>query len=355
MNEASVENHILFNKYHLNKQLTLKNRIVMAPMTRTKAADDLTATEDMAAYYARRADAGLIITEGTIIQPDGLGYTNVPGIFTRAQIDHWKHVTEKVHQQHGLIFNQIWHVGRVSHPSLIGNKLPISASETTMSGRISRSNGLTYGKSRAATLDEIHDIINNYATAAKNAIEAGFDGVEIHGANGYLIDQFLHHHTNLRTDNYGGSTENRARFALEIVKACGEAIGYERVGIRLSPGAYLNEIIGDASDALVFKYLLTELNQLPIAYVHTGNFNDANTFPELGDTTMTAFLRKHYKGTLIACGSYTPDKAAQMIKDHQFDLIAFGRPFIANPDFIQRLYHNETLKPYDASMLNTLY
>lgn len=350
-----MSNNIIFNEYKLNKLLTLKNRIVMAPMTRSKAANDFSATEEMAAYYARRADAGLIITEGTVIQPDGLGYPNVPGIFTDAQIKQWKHTTEKVHRNNGLIFSQIWHVGRVSHPSYLQNKLPISSSETTMTGRISRSDGLTYGKSRAATLDEIREIIDNYAAAAKNAIAAGFDGIEIHGANGYLIDQFLHYHTNHRTDNYGGTPENMARFALEIVKACGEAIGYERVGIRLSPAAYLNEIIGDAKDALVFQYLLTQLNQLPIAYVHTGNFNDTKTFSELNEMTMSAFIKTYYKGTLIACGSYTMENAARMIAGNEFDLIAFGRPFIANPDLVTRLSQGQAIKQYDVSMLGMLY
>lgn len=350
-----MNNKIIFSEYKLNDLLTLKNRIVMAPMTRAKAAEDFSATKEMAAYYARRADAGLIISEGTIIQPDGLGYRNTPGIFTPKQVNQWKYTTEKVHRNNGLIFSQIWHVGRVSHPSFIQNKLPISPSETIMTNRISRSDGLTYGKSRAASIDEIKVIIDNYAVAAKNAIAAGFDGIEIHGANGYLIDQFLHHHTNLRNDNYGGTPENMARFALEIVKACGDAIGYERVGIRLSPAAYLNEIAGDAKDALVFQYLLTQLNQLPIAYVHTGNFNDTKTFSDLNDMTMSAFIKTHYKGTLIACGSYTFENAVRMIAENQFDLIAFGRPFIANPDLVTRLSQNQVIKQYDVSMLETLY
>lgn len=344
----------LFDEYRLNHLFTLKNKILMAPMTRAKANDDLTPTIEMAQYYARRSDAGLIITEGTVISPEGLGYWNVPGIFNDSHIKGWRQVTDAVHQKNGLIFMQLWHVGRVSHPNFLNGSLPISASETTMKGRISRADGLFYGKSRAATANEIKDIIKDFAQAAKNAILAGFDGIEIHGANGYLIDQFLHYATNERTDAYGHSAEKMARFALDIVKACGEMIGYERVGLRLSPGAYLNEIVGDKRDAEVFKYLLEKLNSLPIAYIHTGNFDDSQKFSELNDLTMTAFIRSYYKGTVIACGGYSKEKAEKSIAQGEADLIAIGRPFIANPDLIQRLTQDEVLKNYDVSMLAAL-
>ena len=326
----------------------------MAPMTRTNANDDLIPTKEMAGYYGRRASAGLIITEGTIIRPDGLGYHRVPALFTEAQIHGWQHVTNEVHQNHGLIFTQIWHVGRVSHPHFLDGNLPISPSATIMTSPIRRT-GLNYGKSRAASLAEIQELIASYANAATNAIKAGFDGVEIHGANGYLVDQFLHHHTNHREDDYGGSSENMARFALAIIKACGDAIGYERLGLRLSPGGYLNEIVGDHRDALVFQYLLEQLNQLPIAYVHTGNFDDSKLFPELKNQTMTAFIRSHYKGTVIACGGYTLEKAQQEISRGNFDLIAIGRLFIANPDLIVKLQKNVALRAYEIGMLDSLY
>jgi N-ethylmaleimide reductase len=188
--------NILLNSFKLNNLLTLKNRIVMAPMTRLKADDNFVPTVTMAEYYARRADAGLIVTEGTVIAPNGRTYNNVPGLFTDAQIEGWQRVTDAVHLNKGLIFAQIWHVGRVSHSSLQLGELPISASATLMSGRIARTENLTFGKSRAATLAEIEELIQGYANAAANAIKAGFDGIEIHGANGYLIDQFLHYDTN---------------------------------------------------------------------------------------------------------------------------------------------------------------
>ncbi len=346
--------NILFTEYKLNHLFTLKNKIIMAPMTRAKANDNLEPTVAMAEYYAKRADAGLIITEGTVIQEDGLGYNNVPGIFTQTQVNQWKLITEAVHRKNGLIFMQIWHVGRVSHPFFLKGKLPISSSETTMTGRISRSNELSYGTSRALTLKEIEELIDSYAMAAQNAIKAGFDGIEIHGANGYLIDQFLHYHTNKRLDNFGENAENMARFAIEVIKACGEAIGYERVGIRLSPGAYLNEIVGDERDAHIFKHLFEKLNQLPIAYVHTGNFNDAQKFPELNNLTMTEFIRLHCQGTVVASGGYSHESAKQGITQGHFDLIAMGRPFIANPDLIKRLYQNDDIMSYDPIMLNTL-
>lgn len=347
--------NILFTEYRLNTQLTLKNRILMAPMTRAKSDNDLVPTMAMVDYYARRADAGLIITEGTVIGQNARGHNNVPGIFNNDQINKWRMITEAVHANNGLIFNQIWHVGRVSHPYFLEGKLPISPSETIMTGRISRVEGLTFGKSRAATLEEIEQLICSYAVAATNAIKAGFDGIEIHGANGYLVDQFLHHHTNKRDDIYGGTPENMARFALDVVHACGKAIGYERVGLRLSPGAYLNEIIGDESDAQVFKYLFENLNQHPIAYVHTGNFNDTTKFKELNDMTMTAFIRSYYRGMVVATGSYTLESALQGISQGDFDLVAMGRPFIANPDLINRMQENLTLNNYDVSMLSTLY
>lgn len=345
---------ILLEPFQLNNAILLKNHIVMAPMTRNMANDDFSPTNEMIHYYERRADAGLIVTEGTIIGLNSRNLTNVPGIFTPAHIQGWKKITNAVHKKNGHIFLQLWHVGRVSHPFFLNGELPISSSETVMTGPIRRTKGLMHGKSRAATCDEISALISNYATAAKNAMEAGFDGIEIHGANGYLIDQFLHYDTNHRQDEYGGTPENMARFALEVVKACGAAIGYNRVGLRLSPGAYLNEISGDIRDANVFRYLLGQLNPLPIAYVHTGNFDDSVTYPELEDKTMTRFIRSYYKGIVVACGSYTLDKAREWLLENQLNLIAIGRPFIANPDLIARLKEETALKNYNDSMLETL-
>jgi len=356
MQEEEKMNKIntLLESYQLSNQLSLKNRILMAPMTRAKADNDGSPTQAMADYYAKRADAGLIITEGTVIRPDGIGYFNVPGIFKKQHIEKWKVVTEAVHKEGGRIFMQIWHVGRVSHPLFIGGDLPLSASATSMQGRIRRTQNMYYGKSREATLEEINSLIQSYADAAYHAISAGFDGVEIHAANGYLIDQFLHYHTNLRQDIYGKTPKNMSRFALEIVKACGDVIGYSRVGIRLSPGAYLNEMVGDSRDADVFSYLLSKLNDLPIAYVHTGNFDDSVKFNELRGQSMTQFIRNHYHGNVIASGGYDLTDAEKLVSQKHFDLVSIGRPFIANPDLITKLKQKKNLDSYDASMLDSL-
>lgn len=346
--------HLLFQPYALSKDLILKNRIVMAPMTRNMASDAWVPTQAMADYYSRRTNAGLIITEGTVIHSEASGYSNVPGLFTRDQIHGWQQVTKAVHEKEGHIFSQIWHVGRVSHPTFLNGKLPIAPSETTMTGRVNRSPGLMHGDSRAATIAEIHELVTQYANATRNAMEAGFDGVEIHGANGYLIDQFLHYHTNHRQDEYGGDYKNMARFALEVVQACLEQAGPYKVGIRLSPGAYLNEIIQHPQDRYVFQYLLEQLNTLPLAYVHTGNFDDGVIFEGLENKTMTQFLRTYYHGTLIAAGGYDVKRAEVAIEEKQFDLVAMGRPFIANSDLVHRLMNDEEIRAYDNSMLATL-
>lgn len=339
--------------YKLSSKIEIKNRIVMAPMTRRRADEAYNPTEIMATYYAKRADAGLIITEGTIISKDAIGYGNVPGIFTDSHIESWKKITEAVHKNGGTIFLQLWHCGRVSHPSLHEGKLPISASATIMSTPLGNS-GLTCGTSRAATKNEISDLINDYATAAQNAIKANFDGVELHGANGYLIDQFLHFCSNHRDDEYGATPENMARFCIEIVNACGETIGFERVGLRLSPGGHMNEIITEERDQLVFQCLLQQLEKLNIAYIHTGTFDDSITYNALANKTATEFLREHYKKVVIASGSYNFSSAEHGIANNLFDLIALGRPFIANPDLIKRLNQNMSLSEYNPKMLQEL-
>lgn len=348
-------NNHLFNTFQLTSSLTLKNKIIMAPLTRTMAPNQVP-TEKMAKYYARRADAGLIISEGVAIRPDSLAYPDVPGMFKQSHIDGWKNVTDRVHKNNGKIFAQIWHAGRVSHPSYLNGELPISPSETEMTGLVRRNkNGLRHGKSRAVNLSEIKQLQQDYLKAIENALEAGFDGIEFHAANGYLIDQFLHYDTNHRTDQYGGNPENMSRFLLEMLEMAGEKIGYDKIGIRLSPAAYLNEITPDSRDKAVFEYLLTQLNQYSIAYVHTGNFDDSVKHPVLDNQTMTDFMREYYHGNLIASGSYNLDRAAEDIENNKYDLIAIGRPFIANPDFIAKSKNNEKLVEYSETMLSELY
>lgn len=343
----------ILTPFQLSSKLDIKNRIVMAPMTRRRADENYNPTEMMIPYYAKRADAGLIITEGTIISKDAIGYGNVPGIFTNSHIEQWKKITDAVHQNNGAIFLQLWHCGRVSHPALHEGKLPISASATTLNIPLGRS-GYTCGASREATKCEIKSLVNDFAKAAQNAMSANFDGIEIHGANGYLVDQFLHYCSNQRDDEYGETPDNMSRFCLEVVAACGETIGFEKVGLRLSPGGHMNEIVTDLRDQFIFQCLLQQLEKLNIAYVHTGTFDDAIKYSGLSNKSSTEFLREHYKKIIIASGGYNLASAEQGINTNLFDLVALGRPFIANPDLIQRLKHNTMLNKYDAKMLDEL-
>ena len=342
---------ILFQPYQLNDTLTLKNRIAMAPLTRCMADDDLIPTEAMVKYYERRAEAGLIITEATIIRPDGQGYPNTPGLFTAEQIAGWQKVTQAVHGKGGKIFAQLWHTGRVAHPAFFGGDV-LAPSAIRFDGSVPRRRDLEYVTPKAATHDDIAQLVRDYAAAAKNALEAGFDGVEIHAANGYLLDQFLHFNTNHRHDEFGESAVNMARFPLQVVDAVCQAISADRVGIRLSPGAYMH-IEPDARDRDVFDYLLSELNSRQLAYVHEGIFDDAIEFDAF-DGQISAYLRDHYAHTVMGVGNYTAESAAEAIAANKFDLIAIGRAFIANPDYVERVKSGTSLKEYDASMLEDL-
>ncbi|MBI2382420.1 MAG: alkene reductase [Gammaproteobacteria bacterium] len=341
----------LYQPWRLNSTLTLANRVVMAPLTRSQAGPGLMPTEAMAAYYARRADAGLIISEATLIRADGQGYPDTPGLYTAEQVAGWQEVTRRVHQAGGTIVAQLWHTGRASHEYFHG-QTPVAPSAIGLEGTLPRMRGLAYPVPRALETAEIAQLVADYAQAAANAREAGFDGVEIHGANGYLIDQFLHHASNRREDAYGGSPENMARFALEVVDAVAARIGAERVGIRLSPGAYFN-MEPDTRDRAVFDHLLAELELRGLAYVHGGIFDDSLRFDYL-DGTISEYLRRHYRGTLIASGSYTAESAAAAIDAGRFELVAIGRPFIANPDYVSRVREGLPLVDYVDSMLASL-
>ena len=265
---------MLFNKYKIN-ELELRNRIVMPPLTRARAGDGEVATNLMAKYYGQRASAGLIITEGTQISQQGQGYLGTPGIYTREQIEGWKKVTDEVHRKGGVIFAQLWHVGRVSHTSLQENGAkPVAPSaivaegvKVFIAGEDGAGEMVQHSSPRELTIPEIKGIVRDYAQAACNAIEAGFDGVELHGANGYLIEQFIDSETNLRTDQYGGSLENRLRFLKEVVTAVGNEIGFHRVGVRQAP---LTTLMGaeDANPELTYISAAKVLNDLDIAYIH---------------------------------------------------------------------------------------
>ncbi|QGP62179.1 N-ethylmaleimide reductase (plasmid) [Piscirickettsia salmonis] len=325
----------------------------MAPMTRRFADNNGCPNKKSIDYYGKRSDAGLIITEGTLISEDAIGYGNIPGIYTDEQIRSWEAITKDVHTKKGHIFLQIWHCGRVSHPHFHKGRLPISSSATHMTTALGNS-GFVCGEAREATLDDIENIIEQYSQAAQNAIEAGFDGVEIHGANGYLIDQFLHYCTNKRIDEYGGTPENMAKFCIQVVQECINKIGSSRVGIRLSPAGHMAEISTHNDDKEVFKTLFKALESLNICYIHTGNFDDSIIHKELDYKNMTTFIRDNYHDTVIASGGYNIHQAQEFIASSNKNLIAFGRPFIANPNLIEKIIRNDEWLEYNKNMLNSL-
>lgn len=342
----------LFQPYALNDTITLNNRILMAPLTRCMADENLVPTEAMAQYYARRADAGLIISEAVIIRPDGQGYPNTPGLFSPAQIKGWQQVTSQVHQNGGKIFAQLWHTGRVAHSYFFDQADVLAPSAIAVEGSVPRMRELTYQVPKAVTQADIDGLVSDYAQAAENAIAAGFDGVEIHGANGYLIDQFLHYGSNQRKDEYGITAENMSRFPLAVVDAIIARIGNERTALRVSPGAYFN-MPTDAKDRTVFDYLLPELEKRSLAFLHIGIFDDAMEFDYL-DGKASSYVRANYNKTLVGVGSYTAETASKAIADEHFDLIAIGRPFIANPDYVEKIRQGQETTAYSEEMLTSL-
>lgn len=341
----------LFQPLQINQDTSLANRIVMAPLTRCMADEHLVPTQAMADYYGKRAKAGLIISEATLISKDGQGYPNTPGLYSEAQIQGWHQVTQQVHDNGGKIFAQIWHTGRVSHSIYHNGSLPVAPSAIAVAdGHVARTN-LSYEVPRALSVEEIRRIQQDFVTAAQNAIAAGFDGIEIHGANGYMIDQFLHWSSNQRLDQYGGNYENMSRFLFEILDAIGVQLPLEKVGLRLSPRAYV-VMEHDDRDKSVFDYLLNRLNDYPLAYVHTGIFQD-DPIEQL-EGNVTQYIRKHYKGRVIANGSYNAQSASEAIERGDCDLVAIGRPFIANADYVQKVRQQLPLIEYHDSMLETL-
>lgn len=316
----------------------LANRIVMAPLTRSRAGEDGVPRPLMAEYYAQRASAGLIITEGTNISPQGRGYAFTPGIYNDAQVEAWREVTKAVHAHGGRIFPQLWHVGRVSHPTLQpGGALPVAPSAIRPQATCYTAAGFTPCVTpRALATSEISGIIEQYRCAARNALAAGFDGVEIHAANGYLIEQFLRDSTNKRTDAYGGSRENRARFLLEVTEAVLGVCGGERIGIRLSPLSPVNGADVDGNPEGTYAYVVEQLNTFHLAYIHIieGVTQGAREVPGGFDLQI---LRRAFNGRYIANNGYDLPLALEARRRDLADFIAFGRLYIANPDLVQRL------------------
>ena len=330
----------------------LRNRIVMAPLTRRRATDSHVPTDIMRTYYEQRSSAGLIIAEAANISLQANGYMNCPGIYTSEQIEAWKPVTKAVHDRGGLIFLQLWHVGRISHPLLQPDgQLPVSASAIKAAGMQKTPEGQKEMVApRALETNEIPEIINDFRDAALNAIEAGFDGVEIHGANGYLLDQFLHDGSNVRTDNYGGSMENRARLMMEVTESCCKEIGSDRVGIRLSPSGIYKDML-DSNPVELFDYIISELNEYQLAYLHLLEPLVALEPEEKYSKYLkiiTPHFRKFYKGTLITNCGFDFDTGNKIIKNGDADLVAFGKLYISNPDLVERFTSNAPLTPWDT-------
>jgi N-ethylmaleimide reductase len=316
----------------------LANRIVMAPLTRSRAGADGVPCPLMGEYYAQRASAGLIIAEGTNISPQGRGYAFTPGLYTTAQVQAWQPVTQAVHAKGGRIFVQLWHVGRISHPSLqpVG-ALPVAPSAIRPAATSYTGTGFEPCVTpRALDTKEIPEIVDQYRHAAQNALAAGFDGAEIHAANGYLIDQFLRDSTNKRTDAYGGSREKRARFLVEVTEAVANICGSQRVGIRLSPFSPVNDIGPDSDPAATYTYVVKRLNDFGLAYVHIieGVTQGPREVPGGFDLQI---LRRSFRGLYIANNGYDLDLAREARRRNLADLIAFGRLYIANPDLVDRL------------------
>jgi N-ethylmaleimide reductase len=331
----------------------LKNRVVMAPMTRSRAIGNIP-NELMALHYAQRASAGLIISEGTAPSPNGLGYARIPGLFSPEQVRGWKDVTDRVHRAGGRIFVQIMHTGRTSHPANLPEGARVLApSAIALSGTMyTDSQGpQPYPVPEAMTEADIEHTIGEYVSASRNAIEAGFDGVELHGANGYLIDQFLNTATNQRTDQWGGSVANRARFTIEIARRVAQAIGSDRLGIRLSPYGAFNDMKADPETEDLYELLATELGRLGLLYVHVVDHSSMGA-PEVTPSVKRK-IRERFKGFVILSGGYDAPRAEADLLEKKGDLVAFGKPFISNPELVTKLQDGDALTAPDLSTFYT--
>ncbi len=319
-------------------ELNLPNRVVMSPLTRCRANAGRVPNELMAEYYAQRASAGLILSEATSVSPQGVGYPDTPGIWSDEQVDGWKIVTKAVHATGGRIFLQLWHVGRVSHPDYLDGKLPVAPSAIAPQGHVSLLRPKQeYVVPRALETSEISTIVEDYRKGAENAKRAGFDGVEIHGANGYLLDQFLQDSTNKRTDTYGGSIENRARIMLEVTDAAISVWGAGRVGMHLAPRGDAHSM-GDSNPLATFGYVAEQLGKRGIAFIFTRE--------SLGENRISPELKKRFGGVLIANEGFNRETAQQVIAAGEADAVSFGKDFISNPDLPRRLQLNVPLNSY---------
>ena len=341
----------LFSPFDLGP-LSLPSRIVMAPMTRSRASAEGVPSSMAPQYYSQRASAGLIITEASQVSRQGVGYIRTPGIHTDAMVEAWRRVTDAVHGAGGRIFLQLWHVGRTSHPDFHDGELPVAPSAIGYDGDVFTPEGpKKIVTPRALETDEIPGIVTDFARGAENAMRAGFDGVEIHGANSYLLDQFLRDGSNRRTDRYGGSVENRARFPLEVTRAVIDAVGAERVGYRINPLNLPPMGMVDSDPKASFGYLVEQLNALRIAYLHVLEPLPGSSLPipaeMLPDERLTPRFRTLFDGPIIANGGYGKASANAALASGEADLIAFGASFLANPDLPRRLQEDAPLNAPD--------
>lgn len=342
----------LFSKTTLGA-LSLQNHLVMSPLTRSRATENLP-NALMAEYYQQRASMGLIITEGTSPSPNGLGYPRIPGIFSAAQVEGWKAITQAAHNGGAKIFIQLMHTGRIGHPLNLpaGGRLLAPSAIAAAGEMYTDAEGLkAHPVPAAMTTDDIQTAVAEYANAAKNAVQAGFDGIELHAANGYLLEQFIRPSSNQRDDKYGGSIENRARFVLEVVDASIAAIGKDKVGIRLSPYGVFNDMPLYDETAADYRYLAEQLNQRGLVYIHLVD-HSAMGAPEV-PAAIKADFRSRFKGRLILSGGYDAERAESDLQAGKCDLIAFGRPALANPDLVQRWQDHATLNEPDMSTFYT--
>lgn len=334
--------------------IALPNRIIMAPLTRARSGESRIPNDLMLEYYVQRASAGLIITEATQISEQGAGWAQTPGIHTPEQIEGWKKITEAVHQKGGRMVLQLWHTGRASHPDFQpGGALPVSATAIAAQGEIHTPQGKKMRVApRALGLDEIPGVVEQYAIATRNAKAAGFDGVEIHGANGYLIDQFLRDGSNQRTDAYGGSIENRTRFLLEVTEAVLGEWSRDRVGVRLSPYNPFNDM-RDSDPIATFTYVAKALNPFDLAYLHIVEALPGHFLALEGVEPATPHMRREFKRPIMLNGGYDAQTGAAAIRGNEADAIAYGIPFIANPDLVERYRQGAMLNEADPTTFYT--
>ncbi|MFE3871856.1 alkene reductase [Flavobacterium sp. ZS1P70] len=346
---------ILLQSYKLGN-LTLNNRMVMAPMTRSRSNNEgNVATALTAQYYAQRATAGLIITEGTFVSTKAVGFINVPGIYNEAQTEGWKLVTKAVHEKGGTIFAQVWHTGRLSHPDLHNGDLPHAPSALNPHAKAYTNDGFVDTVTpKEMTIEDIKQTVLDFKNGAKNAVTAGFDGIELHAANGYLLQQFFNGCSNHRTDEYGGSIENKSRILFDILDALEGVIDYSKVGVRLNPTMHNTQgMMLDEQTIPTHEYIVNRLNDYGLAYVHlTEPFTPVDEVP-FAVTEVARHFRPFYKGTLIINKSFTKETGTKIIEDGYADLVAYGVPFLANPDLVARFKSDAPLNAPDQSTFYT--